>query len=555
MDFWIDSQRIDGMQTPPAIRQPGQTTRPRSSHASPRTHPPLAAGAYLRGAGEPVMGSRARRTVPLAPRRTARFYGWLSLLIGGGFVAYIVWRASIETRPASADEARSILFGAWLLQSHHMTTSAFAWTSGATLWPLIASTAFSIGALPLVRYCAVACALVAYAATIGVTRQLFNDVAALWTAVALSLSGVLWLQSDSATPTNLALAGVAVAAWGVARAIRRNHRIWLVLAGLAFAIALLTSYSACLALIPLVATLLARRERRWKADLVVFGWAVATLLLLFFTPASALLLNTLGADGMVGTLAHPATSGAAASWALWYVVPAVAGLGALALTQHQRLTAAVLFLGFALGAAYDLLYTSQPSFGQSAMLLGYIFGYPLVGLFLARVWSAFPARPTLLGIAALLSQRASVLLIVPLLGAIGMLQVHVLTLSQAPALSAARYAIAHIQPGDTILVDSLDPVILTLYERGNIRSLDDVYDLTRAKAARADVCAFDWVVNSGAQPESDMLRTQLQACAVYSRVYSGATTLRDIGPGLRARTLQRREAIYVNTLGVTHHAG
>ncbi|HEX8981812.1 MAG TPA: glycosyltransferase family 39 protein [Ktedonobacterales bacterium] len=498
--------------------------------------------------------STTLRTVPLGPRRLVRFYVWLTWLVGSAFGAYVVWRAFTETQSASVNEAHSILFGAWLLQSHHVVNSSFAWTNGATLWPLIASTAYSIGALSLVRYCAVACALVAYAATIGVTRQLFDDVAALWATVGLSLCGVLWLQSDSATPTNLALAGVSVAAWGIARAIRQNNRTWLILAGLAYAVALLASYGTCLALIPLVAMLLVRRRSRWKADLLVFGWAVATVLLLYFTPASALLLSTLGADGMAGILAHPSAGFAVDTWALWYVVPAVAGLGALALAHNQPLIVAFLFSGCVLGAAYDLLYASQPS-GQNALLLGYVFGYPLVGLFLARIWGAFPAHPTFLGIAALLSKRASVLLVVMLLGAVGVSQLNVLPVSQAPMSSVVRYATAHIQPGDSILVGALDPVILTLYERGNIRALDDVYDLERASQMRVDLCAFDWVVDPGIQPESDTLRAQLQACAVYSRVYSGDATLRDIGPGLKAQWRQQQDVIYVNTLGVTHQSG
>lgn len=492
--------------------------------------------------------------MPLAPRRMAQFYVWLTWLVGGAFGVYVIWRAFTENPPASMDEAHSILFGAWLLQNHHMVDSAIAWTSGATLWPLIASATYSIGTLSLVRYCAGACALVAYAATIGLTRELFDEVAALWATVGLSLCGVLALQSNRATPTNLALAGVAVGAWGIARAIRQNNRTWLVLAGVAYAVALLASYGACLALIPLLAILLVRRRRQWKADLLVFGWAVATLLLLYFTPASDLLLSTLGADGVAGNLAHPLTSVAVFSWALWYAVPAVAGMGALALAHHQRLVAGILISGFALGAVYDLLYTSQP-FGQSALLLGYVFGYPLVGLFLARIWNTFPAYPTFLGVVALLSKRASVLLVVALLVAVGVSQLNVLTASQAPMSPAVRYATAHIEPGDSILVSVLDPVILTLYERGNIRSLDDVYDLSRASHARVDLCAFDWVVDPGIQPESDILRAQLQVCAVYSRVYSGATTLRDIGPGWKAQSRQQYESIYINVLSVTHHPG
>ncbi len=553
MDSWIDSQRIDGVQTPP-------TTRPQSVPRSPlapslsRTHPPLAAGDYLRlGDRDTVMRSRNRRTYPLAPKRVERFYRWLSWLVGSAFGAYVCWRAYTDARPASVDEARSILFGAWLLQNHHMVNTAFTWASGSTLWPLIAATAYSIGALSLVRYCAVACALVAFAATIGVTRQLFNDVAALWATMGLSLSGVLWLQSDSATPTSLAMAGVAVGAWGIARAIRHNNRVWLVMAGVAYAVALLASYSACLALIPLAATLLIQRQRRWKADLLVFGWAVTTLLLLYFTPSSELLLSTLGGDGMAGTLAHPSTHVVVVSW-VWYVVPAMAGLGALALAHKQRVITAILFSGFALGVAYDLLYATQP-FGQNALLLGYVFGYPLVGLFLARIWSVFPAHSTLIGIAALLVRRASVLLVVMLLGAVGLLQCSALTVNQASTSSAVTYATAHIQPGDSVLVGALDPVILTLYERGNIHSLDDVYDLARASRARVDVCAFDWVVDSGIQPESDMLRAQLRACAVYSRVYSGSTALRYIGPDLRTQSRYQNEAIYVNTLSLKHRDG
>lgn len=512
----------------------------------------LAAGQYLLSDPQSLMGARSARTIPLRHSINARRYRALTWLTGAAFAATLGYQSATNARPATNGEASSILYGAWIIGQPGPEAGAFAWTTGATLWPVIAATAMRLDGLFLVRACVGLCALIAFAAIVGAARSLFDDVAALWAAVALALSSALTQQAQTATPRMLALCGVAVSLWAIAHAVRRNHRGWLMVAGATFAVALLAMYGAWFCLIPLVATLIALRKGRWKSDLLVFSWTLLTTVLIYITPESQLLLGTLRdvTGAALGPLTSPSAPdrGVIESLAAWYAVPAMVGLCGLALARGQRGVAAALLAGLALGAAYDLVYPTQSS-GQSYSLLGEVFGMPLCGMTLAHIWAASDrARVRVAG-------RVGVAVIVALVGALGGVTAYDLANGQPPTSGATTYASDHIRPGDRLLVTSLDPTLLTLYERGNIRSLNDVYDLTRAREARANLCAFDWVIVTGAPATSAPLQAQAEACGDYAPVYSDAVTLRVVGPVGTTQTRQLRDAIYVNVFAAARGSG
>ena len=520
----------------------------------------LVAGQYLVSDGRSLMGTRSARTMPLRHSFNARRYRALTALTGAAFATTLGYQTVTNARPVTNGEASAILYGAWIIGRPGPGAGAFAWTTGATLWPVIAATAMRLDGMSLVRVCASVCALIAFAAIVAAARSLFDDVAALWTSLALALSGALMQQAQTATPRMLAFSGVAVSMWAIARASRRNNRGWLIVAGAAFAVALLAMYGAWFCLIPLVAMLIALRKGRWRADLLVFAWTLLTATLIYITPESQLLLGTLRtvSGAALGPLVTPSAPDRAAieSLAAWYAIPAFVGLCGLALARGQRWVAAALLLGLALGVAYDLVYPTQVS-GQTYSLLGEIFGMPLCGLALAHIWtSSDHMRLRRVGrYGARVSVALVVALIVALVGAMGAVAAYDLASGQPPTSGATTYALSHIRPGDRLLVTSLDPVLLALYERGNVRSLNDVYDLTRAHEAEANLCAFDWVLVTNAPAGGSPLQAQVEACGDYAPVYGDAVTARTGEPLGPARTYQLRDAIYVNVFATAHRSG
>lgn len=513
--------------------------------------PPLAAGEYLRGGARYRKGVIGARTAPFAPRFNVRLYRSLTILTVSIFAAYLVYRALTDAQPATTDEAHAILYGAWVLRAPSPAAGSFGWTVGSSLWPVIAASAYTAGGLPLARVCAATFGLIGFIATIDTARQLFDEVASLWAAVTLSICGVLIQRADSATPELLAFAGIGVSAWGIARAIRRDNRAWLAVAGAAFALALLASYSALLCLIPLITMLLALRLGRRNADLYLFIWIAVATLVTYILPSRPALEAALGGDATVGVNFAPPSGAVLESILLWYAMPAIMGLGELIIAKGRRRATAILLLGLGLGPVYLIANDSWRLIGRSA-LLGYIFAYLLIGFFLAEIWGAGTTRLTLAGIAGALGKRVGVLLIIAILATVGYAQIYDLDISQQNSAPVVAYTTAHIQPGDRVLVAVMDPVVLALYERGNISSLDDVYDLTRAQESGVNPCSLDWVIAPSDQPWSSLMQAQITSCGLYAKAYSGVITTQDIGPGWSVRSRREQVTVYVNVFRANH---
>ena len=445
----------------------------------------------------------------------------------------VIYILSAPTGPF-IDEGIYVTAGLRTLQGLGVSDNYLTWFAGSLLWPVLAALAYLAGGLIGVRLLALLCTTLAVCATIQATRNLFGDRAALWTALALAVNGPLLALAHFGVYDQLSLLGLGVSFWAATELVRRDDRLWLVLAALAGAFAVLGKYPMILSLAPILALIWLLRGAKRRTDLLLFGYILAAVLIIYYLPLRDKLSQfpAWRVENSPSFGATPLT--VAFSLAVYSAIPiALTVIGWLAAWPLRKRRLATILLGaLFLWPGYHML--TQNSVGDTKHIVaGFIFAYPLIGLGLAHLWSwRGPMQLRLrLGVSPRWGRTAA-MIIFACVALAGLLQSANLDRSWPDYRPVNAYLAAHVHAGDQLLVSSAWPVTMDLYARGDLTSPWEVYDEYRVQHSTQplDLCRFDWFVDeSPGYGWSDATRAQIEACGTFRQVYQTTTIVTNIG--------------------------
>lgn len=484
-------------------------------------------------------------TIQVAKRHSARLYLWATIAVLILFIGFEIALIISQRTGPFGDEAIYIFAGMRTIEGHGLTDNYLTWFAGSLLWPVVAASGYIVGGLVGARLIALACTSLAIFASARAARNLFSEPAQLWTALALVVSGPVIYLAHLAVYDQLALAGVAVSFWAVSRLGRQDERRWLLVAVLAFAIAVIAKYPMILCLTPLVGVVFALRRKRAQADLFILLSASIALLLIYVLPLRDQLVQFL-LWRQENNPSFGATTETVHFSLLWYGALAwlLAGVAAVIMwvaDKNKRLLIIVLIGGLLLWPAYHFIIDNVVS-EEKHQVFGFLFGYPLIGAMLAWIW----LRPGVwrwlrrgVVIAALLATAYA-----------GIAQAMQMDRGWPDTRPAAQYLATHVRPGQPILASDAAPYQMTLYRNGNLQSPWDIYDTYRVAHGeyKGSLCTADWFVDEvGGISWSATVRQQIQACGTFKEVFSSTSMVTQLGHSLDFVTYPVNITVWVNT--------
>lgn len=450
---------------------------------------------------------------------------WVGGIIGLWFLASLL---TLNTNGLFFDEGIYITAGLRTLEGYGYSDRYLTWFGGTLLWPTLAGLGYrvagAVGARAVVLL-AVSGGLLAFAYA---ARNLFGERAGLWGTAALALNGALISTARLAVYDGLAWAGMAVSFWAITELARRDHRKWLLLAVAAYVLGALAKYPTGVMLFPLLGVLVLTRRKKASLDLLLFGYLGALVALMTLLPLREQ-VATYFQWRLTNTPSFGVTLPMIAWTALSFSLPALvlAPVGGW-LRRESRLLGGVLLLALFIWPAYHILRHDPVSITKH-LAFGYLFAYPLVGAALAALWDAPKGEFRAL-------RRAVAVLLLAAMALLGLTQALRADRGWPDLRPPAQYLIAHVRPGERLLINESWPFVAYLYGEGRISSPWDVYDTYRVTHGEleADLCEVDWFVDvrgSFAWPE-EILR-QIEACGTFRPVLSSTSWVVNIGSDLR----------------------
>jgi hypothetical protein len=433
----------------------------------------------------------------------------------------------------SLDEAIYLTAGRRTLEGHGVTDGYLGWFAGSLIWPAIAGVGDAVAGLAGARLIASGFVAGAVAATWRATAILFGDRAAFFTvALAIAIGPVVAL-GHLAVIDAPAVAGLAIAFWALTELGRTDHRGWLVVAALAFCLAVLAKYPTAVFAIPLGCLMALLRGRSARMDIAVATLLAGGVLVVYFLSARGQLAGFVSwrAENNPG---FGVTRSMVAFSQAWYGgLPLV--LGALGWVVCRRKALATTLL--AAGSIFPLYHVlTGNSVGDTKHLVfGCVFLLPLAGRLLDGV-----AEESGVPLACLLAVAAA---------ALGAFQADRLDRAWVDVRPAATYLATHSRPGERFLVNNSWPFTQELYEAGKIDSPWQVFDVYRVRHGelRDSVCQVDWFVAAqGAGRWPAGVRRRVARCHSFRRVYAEQAPVTSLGRGLGLVTWTGRVSIYRN---------
>lgn len=479
----------------------------------------------------PVAVPQARR---LASPETLRALLTILLFV----TTQVVWIVQATTGPFM-DESLYILAGLRTLEGFGLADGYLNWFAGSLLWPSLAALASLPAGLVGARLLAAMCSTIALIATWRAARAFFGGAAGIWTLVTFALSGPLLHLAHLAVYDQIALAGIGLSLWALSKLGHSNERRWLVVAAIAFAIAVIGKYPMALCLGPLLGVMLALRRGRARTDIFLLLYISTAVLLIYAVP----LRQSLTAFLIWRAANNPnfgATPAMVAYTLVVYTFPVVLlGAAGMFVVRNRRL-AASLFAGLLLWPTYHLI-TANSVGAEKHIVVGFLFGYPLVGAALAHIWA-------IRGHAAQWVRPVLVLTVLAL-ALVGVTQATLLDRSWADTRPAAAYLAAHVYPGQRVLASNSSPYQLALYKAGAIKSPWDVYDDYRVQHGQypGNLCTADWMVDEqGGTDWSPDIRARIAACGTFVPVFRSTSEVTSIGQQLNFVTYPVHITVWVN---------
>jgi 4-amino-4-deoxy-L-arabinose transferase-like glycosyltransferase len=458
--------------------------------------------------------------------------------------------ATLDYNGPFMDEGIYVTAGQRTLEGHGLTDGFLGWFAGSLVWPVLAGLGSRIGGLLGARAVAVLLSGAAFASLTLAARNLFGDRVAFWTALAFAASGPVLATARMAVYDSSALAGIALSWYAITELAKRDHRGWLVLAAAAYCWAIFSKYPTGLMLVPLVGAVLVLRGRKAMTDLFLFGFLSGAITLAFFLPVrervasffSYRLVNSPAVGVTRAMVAVDLLRLSAAPLAL-----AVVGWWA---ARERRWLATVLLLALIMWPAYHLILGDSVSRSKH-LVLGFTFGYPLVGLALDWIWTHGGERlGGIAGRAAVewLGRGAAIAASLGLI-ALGVVQVERFNRAWPDARSAAAYLLEQVQPGEKLLINESWPYTAYLYGAGRLETPWDVFDVYRITHGQSevDLCEYDWFVDSqGSYQWPGWIVFDVHRCGVYEPVWKGESTVVGMGRDLDYVRYQVKVVVWRN---------
>jgi hypothetical protein len=479
-------------------------------------------------------------------------YRTLTWAIVGAWV--LVCLATLNYNGPFMDEGIYLTAGQRTLEGHGLTDGFLGWFAGSLVWPVLAGLGSRVGGLVGARAVAVLLTGVAFVSLILAARNLFGDRVAFWTALAFAASGPVLALARMAVYDASALAGIALSWYAITELARRDHRGWLILAAAAYCWAIFSKYPTGLMLVPLMGALLTLRGRKAMTDLFLFGFVSGAIALAFFLPVrervasffSYRLVNSPVVGVTRGMVAVDLLRLSAAPLLL-----AVVGWWA---AKERRGLATVLFLAQIMWPAYHLILGDSVSRSKH-LVLGFTFGYPLVGLALDWMWARAGERPnktTVHGAVRWLGRGAAVAVAVGL-AVLGAVQVERFNRAWPDARQTAAYLLEQVEPGQKLLINESWPYTSYLYAAGRLETPWDVFDVYRITHGQSeiDLCEYDWFVDTqGSYLWPGWIAFDVHRCGVYRPVLTTESTVVGMGRDLDYIRYQVKVVVWQNVESV-----
>jgi hypothetical protein len=434
---------------------------------------------------------------------------------------------TLDYNGAFFDEGIYVTAGQRTWEGHGLTDGYLGWFAGSLFWPVLAGVGARMGGLLGARAFATVMAAIAFVGLVLASRNLFGERAAFWTAVAFALSAPFLALSRLAVYDSTALAGLGVSFWAITELERRDHRLWLVLAAVAFSWALFAKYPTGLMLLPLMGVLLALRRGKGITDLFVFGFISGAIALALFLPVRERVMSFFSYRLANSPASNVTQQMIAADLARLSIVPLLLAAGGWWAAKGRRGLASVLILSLAMWPTYHLVLRDSVSRSKH-IVLGFLFAYPLVGLALSALWDRAGRW--------IAFRRVAVSALTLGLVALCAVQLTRFNHDWPDARPVARYLLDEVQPGQKLLINESWPYTMYLYTAGRIESPWDVFDVYRITHGESEIglCEYDWFVDSqGAYQWPGYIAFQVHQCGSFELAYSATTVREGMGPDLR----------------------
>ena len=433
------------------------------------------------------------------------------------------------------DEAIYITAGLRSLQGKGLDDGYLVWFAGSLLWPIMAASSYLINGLVAVRLLALCLACLTLFASYLTTKNLFGEKAAFFTLLAFIANGPFMALSHLGVYDSPSLTLTSISLWAMTQ-LKHNHRIWLCISAISFALAVIAKYPIGLMLLPLLATLAYYRKEKSLGDIFLFLFIFIAVFLAFFLSYQYQVGDWLSWSSQNKPVFGSTRTTIIFAQAYFGLIPfIIASLGFL-LSKHKRI-AVVLLLAGLLWPLYHIA-SGNPVSDNKHVVFGFLFTYPLIGLFLARLWER-----------QFFYKFVTVLTIVSLVF-IGSLQIYRLDSAWPDVRPPAAFLVQHVHYGDKLLINDSWSYSMYLYANHKITTPWDVFDGYRIanNESKIDICSYKWFVNeegSYAWPESVLAK--IRSCKNYSEVFHYSSRVIGLGSNFQFIEYNVKTTIWKNT--------
>ncbi|MBZ5590143.1 MAG: glycosyltransferase [Acidobacteriia bacterium] len=433
------------------------------------------------------LGSASRRLQHSFPGVAANLGSnpWLWPILAT-FAAIQIGIVFLAANGAFFDEGIYAVAGLRVLEGRGVSDGYLGWFNGSPfVWPPCAAVGHQLGGLAGARLVAVLFAVVGLTAFAKSVEALFGKSAARWGTLALGCNGFFLALAHFAVYDVVALAGLAVSVWLIARGSDDARQRWSVFAALAFAVAVIAKYGYAFMGVPLSALIVSLRPRRRVfRELLLFagiaGLVVAGYFLLAFGvpwPKSA--------SSYLNQTFRTTPQGTARMHLVYAAVPlllAVCG-GIGAWKKHSRLLVLTCLGSLLVWPAFHLW--SLNFVGASKhVVAGFFFSYLLAGVGLDRLWNS--------------RARWGVPAVVAVMLTWGGLQWYWQEHSWRDHRPAESYLLSNMKPGEKLVAEASWTFVLDLYSHRVIASPFEVIGPNRRPGSNIlDTCTAEWLVDDG----------------------------------------------------------
>lgn len=432
------------------------------------------------------------------------------------------------------DEAIYATAGMRTLEGQGVTDGYLVWFAGSLLWPVLSGIGYAIHGLLGIRAVAAILTFLAVLFSYLTAKNLFGVKAAFFSVVLFIFNGPLMALAHLGVYDVPALTCTSISLWAMTR-FKGDHRLWLCVSAISLAIATIAKYPIALMVLPILGMLITFRKQKSVTDICLFLFIFVGVFLAFF----------LSFQYQVG------------SWLLWSsrnkptfgsteatIVAAQLYLGLLPLSiallgfcvAPRKKEALMLLLAGLIWPAYHIL-SKNPVSDNKHVVFGFLFLYPLIGLFCAYLWQKkWLGKPLV----------AFLCIICAITGAA---ELYALDFAWPDVRQPATYLSDHAHMGDQFLIDDAWPYTMNLYAQHKIKDPWAVYDNYRItnKENSENICDYTWYVDEkGSYSWSDAIRKQIKACHTFVPVYHAESSAVQLGPDLQYKRYIITTTIYKN---------